>query len=210
MTKHYKTKETAIKWIQAGKGFTNVGFDLYREDREIFILAIKHDDTGICTGFIPKCFANDREIAWHFLNRHMEHMTGVGLLSVGKELLSDKCFVQEFIKKQAGKTKTWLYSLISNQLKHDKELCKDFVQYSYTNIMLVPDELKQDYDLLEIVASSMWEKRMRRQETVCLLEYLGLPNLEPEEILQYIKSVRLQERLETNLPKNETKQTAKI
>lgn len=210
MTKYYKTKETAIKWIKAGKGFTNVGFDLFREHRDIFILAMQYDPNAICTGVIPPCFQNDREIARLFMERPNSQMDVFGLLSIGKEILSDKDFVMRYVHVMARFTQTWFYSILSDDLKADREVAFRFVQYYPSNIVYLPNALKTDDKFLIHVASNVIEVADRSDSTLGLISYLGLPNLENEQIIQYIKTRALHANLQASLPDKEITQTVKI
>ena len=61
MTKYFKTKETAIKHLEAGMNFNRTAFNLLREDRDVALAAVKNCMWVFNT--LPDNLRNDIEIA---------------------------------------------------------------------------------------------------------------------------------------------------
>lgn len=207
----YKTKETALKHLQAGKCFRNKGFELFRNDRDVLMVALAHDKTST----IPSHFQNDAELAEIlFKGRYFVKPDDCyQVLSVGRVLLDDVDFMLEVFKSQRHPvSRTNIFLLCSDKVKTNKAICLYLVKQWISAILFIPDTMKKDYEVLEAFCESLkYSYFAMRGDQTSILKSLGLPDLEANELRQYLQAEQLKNSLDARLStKEETKRSVKI
>lgn len=207
----YKTKETALKYLREGRCFKNKAFDMFREDIDVLRTAIALDTTSL----IPIKFQGDEELAEILLTTRTFNRPNdtYQILSVGRSLLADKNFISRILGMNRSPVScTNIYLLCSDEVKHDKEICIQMIKSWISAILFIPDAMKKDYDILVVFANQLRLAFFAmRGDRSAILQSLNLPDLDGEELLQYLQADKLKNSLESKLnSKDETKRTVKI
>lgn len=206
----FKTKETVLLHLNMGANFSKKCFDLFRNDREVVLTALSRDPHY---KIIPKEFCDDKEIAEALLtsNKYQAH-DYLDLQTIGFELLADSEFIWLMMAKAPYQSLvTSLYLASGYGVKYDFDICTRLVVLDPESICLIPHEMKKDFDILETFASQIGYKKHRSFRTRRLVEELGLPQVDNDEMVRYVKSMRMNSRLESSLKvKKENAQLVKI
>ena len=206
----YKTKETVLMHLHKGANFSNKCFDLFRNNREVVLTALRHDTHY---KIIPIEFRNDKEMAETLLsNIKYQGLDYLDLQSIGFELLADSEFIWLMMAKVPYESlATSLYLASGYGVKYDFDICTRLVVLNPESICLIPHEIKKDFDILESFASQMGYKKYRDLWTRRIVEELELPQVDNDEMVRYVKSLRMNSRLESSLKvKKENAQLVKI
>ena len=205
----YKTKETALKHLRNGQSFSNKAFDLFRDDREVNLIAMQHDSLFKC---IPSAFRNDKDFAGTFLlNIKSGGISHFDILSIGFDLLNDKKFIALMMGVISVHISSSLYLASGTDVKNDYEICLMVVKHHSFSITFIPDMFRDDKEILIAFAEKLPSRYFRQDWLKRLIEELGLPDLEKNEIVDFINTRELRNSLESKLStKEETKRTVKI
>lgn len=205
----YKTKETALKHLRNGQSFSNKAFDLFRDDREVNFVAMQHDSLFKC---IPSAFKNDKELAGTLLlNMKSGGLSHLDMQSIGFELLNDKTFISRMMGIVRPQVSASLYIASGNDVRIDYEICLKVVKHQSFSITFIPDKFRNDTEILIAFAEKLPSQYFREGWLKRLIEELGLPDLEKNEIVDFIKARELKNALESNLStKEDNKRKVKI
>jgi hypothetical protein len=205
----YKTKETALKHLRNGQSFSNKAFDLFREDREIALDAMRRDSTFKC---IPFQFRNDPDFAESLLcNMKSGGLGCLEMQSIGFDLLKDRDFIFKMMGKISYLLATELYMASGYDVKFEYDICLRLVEHQPAAICLIPDPYRNDDAILLAFASQCRDSCFRTDHFKRLINELDLPDIDSDELLSFIKSRSLNRKLGMQLcTKVETKRTIKI
>lgn len=205
----YKTKETALKHLRNGASFQSSSFDLFRDDREVALVAMQHDSRFKC---IPSAFKNDKELAGTLLlNMKSGGLSHLDMQSIGFELLNDVKFISRMMGIVGPQVSACLYIASGDDVRNDYNICLKVVKHQSFSITFIPDKFRNDKEILIAFAEKLPSQYFREGWLKRLIEELGLPDLEKNEIADFIKARELKNALESNLStKEEIKKIVKI
>ena len=205
----YKTKETALKHLRSGEGFNTVAFKLFKNDRDVALEATKLDKFYKC---IPRQFRNDKEFAEALLcNAKSGGLDYLEMQSIGFELLNDKEFIFVMMGKIPYSLATDLYLACGYDVKYEYDICLRLVEHEPSSIILIPELHKKDEAILIAMATQLCDSKYRVAILKTILEELDLPDMDSDELVQHIKTMKFRDTLDSKLAnKEEAKRTVKI
>jgi hypothetical protein len=128
----YKTKETAIKNLQKGKKFYGKNFDLFRDDEDVVLEAVKID--GFNLELAGDEIRINKKIVLEAVKQH-----GRSIMFASKELQDDNDVVLEAVKQDD--TALWW---ASDRLKNDKEIVLEAVRQDEKALGYASRELQEE------------------------------------------------------------------
>ena len=128
-------KQEAIKQIRAGKKLNKWSFELFRDDKEVVIEAVRK--SGINLGHASDRLKNDREVVMEAVKQ-----SGVILQYASDKLRDDKEVVFESVIRSA----TLGYA--SDRLKDDKNVVLEAVKRNGASLQYASDKLRNDKEIV--------------------------------------------------------------
>ena len=127
----YKKKETAIKHLQNGEDFESSNFDLFRDDKEIVLEAVK--ENGRALQYASKLLRNDKEVVLEAVKQD-----GRPLEYASNELKNDKEIVLKAVKQNG-----WALEYVSQQFQNDKEIVLAAIKQEGLALQFAAKEIKE-------------------------------------------------------------------
>lgn len=218
----YKTKETAIKHLKQGELFSNKSFELFRNDRECVLEALK---MGKSFTHYPQEWLGDKELSKAFL-LHVDIPTNESFncSSIGTSLLDDKNFIYDcfnwIVENESSLylcfNEASIYFSISPKLKEDKDIAMMALTCAPLSIYLMSQELRSDTDILTAFIKGLNNFLFASHDLCLAIRHSGLPHQHWEthgntdEMEEYLKALKSKKRLEEILAEKRKQKTIKI
>lgn len=209
----YKTKETAIKHLKQGELFSNKSFELFRNDRDCVLEALK---IGKSFTHYPQEWLGDVELSRAFIkNTHIDSNIHA-CFSIGMKLLDDKNFIITCLSEHSYEFLNWLqdkmdgkktsteppkdcqtleafskshinaYNLFlacSMRLKNDKDVCSYILLHEPLSIQYMSEDMRADAQILFFFATGLDRDDHVNIDSIIAVKQLGLPHQMFEEYL---------------------------
>lgn len=204
----YKTKETAIKHLKQGELFSNKSFELFRNDRDCVLEALRY---GKSFTHYPQEWLGDKELSKAFLQNVQIDDNIHACFSIGSTLLDDTLFILSCLTNHTEPFLKWIQSLkfgeavteempedcddtffthysnsyyiylaASQSVKDNKNVCLATVLESPMSIIFMNEELKADPEILSFFVTGLDSVSHQTQDINIAVRQLGLPHAQWE------------------------------
>lgn len=208
----YKTKETTIKHLKQGELFSNKSFELFRNDRDCVLEALK---MGKSFTHYPQEWLGDVELSRAFIkNTHLGSNIHA-CFSIGMKLLDDKNFIICCLSMHSYEFLCWMqdqmdgktipeppedrhsfeayskahinaYNLFiacSTRLKNDKDVCSFALLHAPLAICSMSEEMRADAEILSFFTTGLDKDDHVDIDSIIAIKQLGLPHQMFEDYL---------------------------